>query len=845
MLVLALLGTAAGAHLSSRLSLESDLAELLPGSFASVQAMERMKERVGGVSKLRIVLESDSFAALERLAGDLEPRLEESEYVRYVAYRNDVEFYRKNALLYLDSAKLDSLHAAVENTIQREKQRLNPFMVDDLFGGDEKEEDEGAAGADLEKWEDRYRSQEPRPYYTDPDSTVLVVEVFPTQGSVDLDYSRAMLEDVQGVVEATNPRDYASDLQVFYGSNIKNRIDEYETVRSDILGTALYGVGGVFLIILLYFRSFTAALLVATGLFSSLTWTFGVTYLAIGQLNTITGFLFVILFGLGIDYGIHAFVRYRETRQAGLDREAALHRMVCGTGSALRTTAVTTSVAFFSLMLMDFRGFSELGFIAGVGLIFVFLAMVVVLPALVILAEEIGVLRIQRVPEKTLDFERRPFRHARAVLVAGGVLTLAAGYGFTQVDFQYDFTELRVVTEERREVGEKTRDVFTLSESPAVVLTDSPRQAEEVMEAVREHTRSDTLTPTVDRVRAVYSLVPENQRERLEQIREIRRLVREEAEGVLEGEEKRRMERLESYLAVDEPFTWEELPRNDKRQFTTKEGEMGDFVFIYPDVPLRDGKNAILFREDIGTITTDAGRTYHAASPNIILAEMLTMVTREGKIAVGLTLGVVFLILLADFRSLRGALIVTTPLVIGIVWMGGMMQAFGMKLNLFNIVVVPSVIGIGVDAGVHLFHRYLEEGPGSLYLVLRTTGLAVAVATLTTITGYSGLILATHPGLQSIGELAVIGLSTTFLSAILILPALVELAVARGSLPFRGARAAASPGRTAPADVVRARETAGRREQERISALPDGGEPNRPGVRVGQAEEEPTGTAGE
>lgn len=846
-LLLALLGTLAGGYLSSKLTLQSDLAELLPDSFESVQAMERMREEVGGVGNIRVVLESDSFPAMERLARALEPRLEESEYVRYVAYENDVEFYRKYALLYLDTTRLDSLRTAVDETIQEEKQQLNPFLVDDLFGSDEQDGDGGEddAGTRLEEWEERYSSREPRPYYTDPDSSVLVMDVLASRGSVDLDYSRAMLDEVEGIVEAADPRAYAPDLEVYYGGNIKNRIDEYETVSSDILGTALYGIGGVFLLILLYFRSFTAAGLVAAGLFSSLTWTFGFTYLVVGQLNTITGFLFVILFGLGIDYGIHAFVRYREARQAGLDRETGLHRMVCGTGSALRTTALTTCAAFFSLMLMDFRGFSELGFIAGTGIIFVFLAMVVVLPALVILAEEIGLLRIEPAARKTLDFERRPFRHSRLILAVGGAISLTAVYGFARVDFQYDFTDLRVETEERRAVGKKTRDVFTLSESPALVLAGSREEAEQVMETVRERIRTDTLSPTVDRVRSVHSLVPDRQEVKLEKIREIRRLVREEAEGVVEGDAERQMERLESYLAVDEPFTWEDLPRNEKRQFLTRDGRVGNFVLIYPDVPLRDGRNAIAFRQDIGTITTQAGNTYHAASANIILAEMLEMVIREGKLAVALTLGVVFLILLVDFRSLRAAVLVVSPLVVGLLWMGGGMQIFGMKLNLFNIVAIPSVIGIGVDNGVHIFHRHLEEGPGSLYMVLRTTGVAVALATLTTITGYSGLILATHPGLQSIGKLAVIGLSATFLSAVLVLPALTQLFLEEGSGPLARARVTASPGRMAPAEVTREGEsTAGDGGPRGPAVGARGGQPA-PERGGGAREEGQMGIAGE
>ncbi len=115
------------------------------------------------------------------------------------------------------------------------------------------------------------------------------------------------------------------------------------------------------------------------------------------------------------------------------------------------------------------------------------------------------------------------------------------------------------------------------------------------------------------------------------------------------------------------------------------------------------------------------------------------------------------------------------PLVIGLLGRGGAMTAFGTKLNIFNLVVLPSIVGIGVDSGVHGYHRYLSEGTGSLPLVLRRAGLAVTMATLTTMVGYSGLLFASHPGLVSIGQLAIVGLATTLISAAVLFPALLQV----------------------------------------------------------------------
>lgn len=772
-LIVALVATIVGGYFASKLGLQSDLAELLPDDYKSVQALNRVKEEVGGTGLLRFVLSTRDFPAAVRFAEEVRPKLLASSYVLDVELERDVAFYEKNALLYLDTLQLDSLHTAIQDAIEAEKQELNPFVVDDLFGDPEEEEESGTS--ELEEWEERYREKLPRPYYVNEDSTVLAISVYPAAGRTNLAYNRAMRDDVVRIIDEMDPRRYDPAMEVQYGANIQNSVAEYETVKSDILGTALYGIGAVFLLIAIYFRSVPAALMIAISLAGSLMWTFGLTYFVIGQLNTITGFLFVILFGLGIDYGIHSFARFREARQDGHTSVEALHDMVCKTGAALGTTALTTAAAFYSLMLMDFRGFSELGFIAGTGMLFAFVGMVVVLPAFTLFLDNLGLVRVPPRPERTAAVRRASkLRFAPRILSAGALLALLAAYGVTRVTFQYDFTDLRVITDERREFDELTRGIFDRSESPAIILADSRAEMREVMDSIQARKSQDTLSPTIDQVSSVLALVPEDQPRRLDRIRATRALVDAEADKV-SGEDKRRLDELRGYLSVDEPFTLEDLPANDLRRLLKKDGDVGDFVLIYPSVPLRDGRKAIEFRSDVGEVTISSGETLYAASSNIIVAEMLTMLTREGRVAVGLSLLVVLFVVTVQFRSLRRGALVVLPLVIGLVGMGGAMAAFGMQLNIFNLVVLPSIVGIGVDSGVHVYHRYLSEGPGSLPLVLRRTGLAVTMATLTTMVGYSGLLFASHPGLVSIGEVAIVGLATTLVSAVVLFPALLQV----------------------------------------------------------------------
>ena len=135
----------------------------------------------------------------------------------------------------------------------------------------------------------------------------------------------------------------------------------------------------------------------------------------------------------------------------------------------------------------------------------------------------------------------------------------------------------------------------------------------------------------------------------------------------------------------------------------------------------------------------------------------------------------VLLLLLVDLRSFSKALLVFAPLLVGLCLTGGMMAVLGIRIGLYNMLVLPTLMGIGIDASVHLYHAYREHGPGSLRHALTTTGVAVVIAAATTGVGFVGMMIVSHKGLQSIGVLAVIGILACLLGALITLPLILSL----------------------------------------------------------------------
>jgi predicted RND superfamily exporter protein len=313
-------------------------------------------------------------------------------------------------------------------------------------------------------------------------------------------------------------------------------------------------------------------------------------------------------------------------------------------------------------------------------------------------------------------------------------------------------------------------------------LVDSAKNVPTVVRTVEEKMQDSSSTIlAVESLQERFPLADSAQENKLTRIAEIRETLTENK--YLRDQTSENLGRLRRAAQPREPIRLEQLPEFLRKQFTTKDGEVGKFVMIYPEGSLADGRRSIAFSNEIGTITTSDGTTYHAASTPLVAADMLKLVQREAPWMVGFTFLMVILLMYLNFRRVRWTALALVPLVVGMLWMLLVMGLFGVKLSFYNMVVLPAILGIGNDAGVHMVHRYREEGRRSLWTVLRSTGEHVTMGTLTTAIGFGGLLLSFHPGLKSIGTLAAIGLGTTLLAAVVFLPGLLQWMEDAGRTP--------------------------------------------------------------
>jgi predicted exporter len=444
-------------------------------------------------------------------------------------------------------------------------------------------------------------------------------------------------------------------------------------------------------------------------------------------------------------------------------------------------------------MATDFRGFSQFGLIGGIGMALAWLTSYVVTPPLVLAWE-----RWAPIPRAGQRPARPVFTRAvswatggaprvttlvTAALTAASIALVAQAAREPQRWFEYDFSRLRDLTA-LREGGpawwdERVDDLFGDHLTPTVLLARDEAEARAIARAVEQHRRAhpDGL---VGPVLSVATVVPEDQAEKLPVLREIRALATPENLAFLPPDRRLALERALPPADL-RPFEAKDLPEQLRRQLTEKDGRIGTPVLVRPSgrMDVWDGRDMVRFRDELRAIPLPEGTP--AASWLLLMADVLTLIARDGPRATFLALACVVLLVIVAFglgkRSERrgaDAIWILVALAVGVTWFLGLAAALGLRLNMLDFIALPITFGIGVDYATNILQRGRLHPEGGIVGAVRTTGGAVTLCSVTTIIGYSSLVIARNQALVSFGVLADLGELACLAAALLALPAVLR-----------------------------------------------------------------------
>ena len=644
-----------------------------------------------------------------------------------------------------------------------------------------------------------------------------VIVVQPRLDFSDLQPQKAALEAVRAAArDAGLTPD--NGVRVRLTGSVALNYDQLELSRRGVEIAAPISFILVAIVLIVGLRSFRLVVASLATLLIGLAWTAGFAALVVGELNLISIAFVVLFIGLGIDFSIHLCLRYREFVLGGTTHDAALAAAGREVGGALFLCAITTAAGFYVFIPTDYVGVADLGLISGSGMFISLVANVTVLPALLTLmplrppatakpVAGVGWRLGQRLGSTTAR------RVVRIAAIVGGVGAIAVAS-----QMRFDVNPLNLLDPDVESVVTQ-RDLMAGSGRapwPLRILATSKDAAAALAERLG-------ALDAVDDVITIFDYLPADQDEKLDIIEEIaiflgpspaepraapsdaerratmsellialdawrqsddidgelkasaRRLAEALArldaqDGSLGGLERdllggfpERLRRLYAALEPVEPIAFDDLPQSLVAREVAADGRYR--VQAFPADDITDDSAMRRFIAAVRSVAPDA--IGHPVS----IAESGDAVVRAFRQALASAIGMIVVLLLLITRRMGDAALVAAPLLLAAALTGAATVIFVIPFNFANVIVLPLLLGIGVDSAIHLVHRRRVDPTGAL--LDTSTARAVVFSALTTICSFGSLMLSVHHGTATMGQMLTIGVGFTVLCTLVVLPAIM------------------------------------------------------------------------
>jgi len=608
----------------------------------------------------------------------------------------------------------------------------------------------------------------------------------------------------------------ASIRQIISAEGLEKGVETHLTgevaLADEELRTGLQGIGiaasislvllGIIMVIGIRSSSIITAIFAMLVIGVSLT--LGFATLAIGSFNTLSMIFVVMFFGLGVDFAVHFALRF----QVGLLDQPIATSLLTTTKDllpALVLCTATSMLAFLSFVPTAYLGLAELGIISAGGMVIALFLTMTLLPAWFTLWRPTG---ISSQPRDNL-FPRMKIRW-----LSYTVIPLALLAALIAKDLAFDYNVLAM----RDENSEATRTLLTLQEANLVtdysisVIADTGAAADRLkhdltqlslvgdvttpldflppeqlkkqvllqqtadlyatIETVFAGETDELLVPAIAYFRSSLNRVDAETRSQYGPLLLALDSIAENPEyhasinENLYNQVQTSLKKLNQMLAA-EPFALEDIPADFKRRLITDKNQY--LISVQPKHKLNSRIETDRFIEQVLTVAPNAaGRT-------LVEWGVGDVVVKAFQKAAMLTFLGVLILLVAYFRSFIYAIVVLIPIALSVLFTLAICQLSGLTLNMANILIIPLIIGLGVDAGIHVVHRHKQTDSGNDFPLLSySTSKAILISALTTIGTFFSLSFSLHKGAASVGLLLTIAISIMLLVTFTILPALLD-----------------------------------------------------------------------
>jgi predicted RND superfamily exporter protein len=481
---------------------------------------------------------------------------------------------------------------------------------------------------------------------------------------------------------------------------------------------------------------------------------FGMVGLIQGRLSILVTFFGLLLIGLGIDFGIHLLVSLRDGRSHGLTPDESLTYGVQHTGMGIALGGISTAMAFGVVAFTPEPGARDMGLAAVFGLLAAMILMLTFLPASWLVLERRHMDVTDPPPRFSLPglytVVELSLRHPKLVIATTLILMALVGSGIRHYHLEGDLKKIVSRGMPALEVEEELREIYKIS--PVIYSATA-----ESLDQARKWTRELKKLPDIAKVNSAADFLFEDTDYRQEKLEEFTRLPNLPRNQLTE--------RLLLSNSLG-PVTMEGLPPVLAAGQIGRNGELA--LRITPKENLLDGYE---LKEQIDNIRAIAP----TATGMPVIVKMAVLGRRDYvPILIPAITIVVTLILAIAFRNWRDVVLAMLPVVVGAVLAFGMFFWFGLMYNTLTGAVVPVILGLGVDDGIHVverLRRYKDRNREDIHEAVEGVGRAIFLTTATTVISFIGLLMTNHAGMESIAYFMLMGVPLCFVASVTVLPA--------------------------------------------------------------------------
>jgi predicted exporter len=614
--------------------------------------------------------------------------------------------------------------------------------------------------------------------YVSADGRRRLVVARPRRPPFDTEFSRQLMQRLETIHPAQSGGSSSGEdetrppLEVAFAGGHRIAIETEAQIRRESI---LNGVGSLVLILPLLYLVFRSAWLLVCGALPSLVSlavALGLMGLGGATLSAAATGASAMLFGLGIDGVVLVYIAHRLALAEGLSVTEAVATLG-GPSASMLLGMLTTAATFYGLVFVDFPSLQQLGLVIGHSMVACGVLTLLLVPALLPRGRPRGPIRVLTWPRLAAWIARR----RGLVLGVSAAATLALGAAAVGLRVDTSLERMRSTTP-GAQFEEAVRQMFGLPGDVYVWLERGPALEPllQANEAIVARVRHEAPGITID---AASALLPSNATQERSIARVRTRAPRPE---VLQADVTRAAAVAGFRPGTVDPFLVR-LPRLlDPGQRLTfdayREHGLGDVIgrFVSREP---DGWTLATYAYPSSPAEADALERIAAAGPGTGRLTGLPLVNRElaasfvPQFLRGLSIGsvVVVLMIAATFRAWRLSVLAIVPTVAGLIWAAGLLAVARVPLDLFALFAVVTFVGIGVDYGIHVVHRYREQGDAEL--AVAQLAPVIVVAGSITLAGYGTLVTSSYPPLRSIGLVSVVSVFALVAASVLLLPALL------------------------------------------------------------------------